>query len=61
MHSSTMEEMILAAIEGGLNGFVLADHVDYDPYYDDSIPFDAERGTRAIETMRNGTAIKQKF
>ena len=50
--SSTMEEMVLAAIEGGLERICITDHVDYDPNYDDSIPFDAERYTRAIETMR---------
>lgn len=50
--SSPMEEMVLAAIACGLERICITDHVDYDPNYDDSIPFDAERYSCAIETMR---------
>lgn len=50
--SSSMEDMIRAAIDRGLERICITDHADFDPNYDDSIPFDAEKYTRVIETMR---------
>ncbi len=50
--TSTMEEMIRGAIDCGLERICLTEHVDYDPNYDDSIPFDADKYTRTIEAMR---------
>lgn len=49
---STMDEMCRSAIKKGLERICFTEHVDFDPHYDDSIPFDAEKYRRAIEAMR---------
>ncbi|MGI5874788.1 MAG: histidinol-phosphatase HisJ family protein [Bacillota bacterium] len=50
---SYMEEMCRAAVAKGLKRICFTEHVDFDPHYDDSIPFDPERYRRFIETMRD--------
>ena len=50
---SYMNEMCEKAIEKGLERICFTEHVDFDPHYDDSIPFDAEKYKRTIETMRD--------
>lgn len=49
---SYMEEMCLGAIEKGLERICFTEHVDFDPHYDDSIPFEPMRYHDMIETMR---------
>ena len=51
--SSYMEEMCRGAIEKGVKRICFTEHVDFDPHYDDSIPFDPEKYRRSIETMRD--------
>lgn len=50
---SYMNEMCEKAIEKGLERICFTEHVDFDPHYDDSIPFDAEKYKRTIEEMRD--------
>lgn len=50
---SYMDEMCRGAIEKGLMRICFTEHVDFDPHYDDSIPFDPEKYKRMIETMRD--------
>ena len=50
---SYMEEMCLGAIEKGAERICFTEHVDFDPHYDDSFPFDPEKYKRMIETMRD--------
>ncbi len=50
---SYMEEMCREAIKKGLKRICFTEHVDFDPNYDDSIPFVAEKYDRFIENMRN--------
>lgn len=50
---SYMDEMCEKAIEKGLERICFTEHVDFDPHYDDSFPFDAEKYKRTIETMRD--------
>lgn len=49
---SYMNEMCEKAIEKGLERICFTEHVDFDPHYDDSIPFDGEKYKRTIEEMR---------
>lgn len=50
---SYMNEMCEKAIEKGVERICFTEHVDFDPHYDDSIPFDAEKYKRTIEFMRD--------
>lgn len=50
--TSYMDEMCRGAIAKGIERICFTEHVDFDPHYDDSIPFDPERYKRFIETMR---------
>ncbi len=50
---SSMDEMCRSAVDKGLKRICFTEHVDFDPHYDDSIPFDPERYKRTIETMRD--------
>lgn len=49
---SSMDEMCRGAMAKGLKRICFTEHVDFDPHYDDSIPFDAEKYKRAIEMAR---------
>ncbi len=56
----TMEDMCKGAIAKGLQMICITDHVDFNPHYDDSIPFDPQRYDDAIARMRDryGDRIK---
>lgn len=49
---SSMAEMCQGAIDKGLERICFTEHVDFDPHYDDSIPFDAAKYDKYIEKMR---------
>ena len=49
---SSMDEMCRGALAKGLKRICFTEHVDFDAHYDDSIPFNAEKYRRAIETAR---------
>lgn len=53
-----MKNMCQGAIEQGLKMICFTDHVDFNPNYDDSIPFDPERYARMIEEMRDAYGDK---
>lgn len=55
---SYMDEMCRSAVDKGLERICFTEHVDFDPHYDDSIPFDSERYKRMIEAMREKYAGK---
>ena len=50
---SYMDEMCRGAVEKGLERICFTEHVDFDPHYDDSFPFDPEKYKRMIEMMRD--------
>lgn len=50
---STMDEMCQGAMKKGLTRICFTEHVDFDPHYDDSIPFAPRRYREMIETMRD--------
>lgn len=47
-----MKDMCQGAIDKGLQIICFTDHVDFNPNYDDSIPFNAEKYTRRIHEMQ---------
>lgn len=55
---SSMDEMCRGALAKGLERICFTEHVDFDVHYDDSIPFDAEKYKRAVETMRERYGAK---
>lgn len=55
---SYMKEMCQGAIAKGLERICFTEHVDFDPNYDDSIPFDPEKYCRYIENMRDAYGDK---
>lgn len=50
---SSMAAMCRGAVAKGLKRICFTEHVDFNPHYDDSIPFDGEKYKRAIETARD--------
>ncbi|MDO4542397.1 MAG: histidinol-phosphatase HisJ family protein [Bacillota bacterium] len=55
---SYMDEMCQGAIDKGLKRLCFTEHVDFDPNYDDSIPFDPEKYDVFIEKMRDAYGDK---
>ncbi|MEG1822888.1 MAG: histidinol-phosphatase HisJ family protein [Clostridiales bacterium] len=58
---STMEEMCQSSINQGLERICFTEHVDFDPHYDDSIPFDPVKYDNFIDTMRSKFGDKIKI
>jgi histidinol-phosphatase (PHP family) len=49
---SYMDEMCRGAIAKGLERICFTEHVDFDPHYDDFIPFDPKKYENTVDTMR---------